>query len=96
MNATIADTSVLEPAERRDLDKGLGAAGMFGFGAAIFATLLYVAYSVYSDAAAAGVHATAYLPFILLFIALLIALGLFRPPMRSTARCPRNMCRSLS
>ena len=48
---------------------------MLGFGAAILATLLYVAYSVYSDAAAAGVHATAFLPFILLFVALLIALG---------------------
>lgn len=75
MNATTADTTILEPAERPDLDKGLGAAGTLGFGAAILATLLYVAYSVYSDAAAAGVHATAYLPFILLFIALLIALG---------------------
>ena len=77
MNATTADTTIIEPggAERPDLDKGLGAAGMFGFGAAILATLLYVAYSVYSDAAAAGVHATAFLPFILLFIALLIALG---------------------
>ncbi|WP_447756901.1 inorganic phosphate transporter [Sphingopyxis fribergensis] len=75
MNATTADAIALEQPERPDLDKGLGAAGMFGFGAAILATLLYVAYSVYSDAAAAGVHATAFLPFILLFIALLIALG---------------------
>lgn len=70
MIATTADTAAIE---RPDLDKGLGAAGKFGFGAAILATLLYVAYSVYSDAAAAGVHATAFLPFILLFIALLIA-----------------------
>jgi PiT family inorganic phosphate transporter len=77
MNATTADSIAIEQpeAQRPDLDKGLGRAGIFGFGAAILATLLYVAYSVYSDAAAAGVHATAFLPFALLFIALLIALG---------------------
>lgn len=75
MNATTADMIALEQPGRPDLDRGLGAAGTLGFGAAILATLLYVAYSVYSDAAAAGVHATAFLPFILLFIALLIALG---------------------
>ncbi|NIJ39355.1 PiT family inorganic phosphate transporter [Sphingopyxis panaciterrae] len=77
MNATTADPIALEQPgiERPDLDKGLGAAGTLGFGAAILATLLYVAYSIYADAAAAGVHATAFLPFILLFIALLIALG---------------------
>jgi PiT family inorganic phosphate transporter len=35
----------------------------------------YVASSVYSDASAAGVHMTALLPYALLFLALLIALG---------------------
>ncbi len=35
----------------------------------------YVASSIYADASAAGVHATAILPFALLFIALLVALG---------------------
>lgn len=63
------------PAARPDLDKGLGVAGMIGFGAAIIAALIYVAYSIYADATAVGVHATTYLPFILLFVALLIALG---------------------
>jgi len=58
-----------------DLDQGLGSAGKIGFAAAVLAAILYVAYSVYADAAAAGVHATAFLPFALLFIALLIALG---------------------
>ncbi|QNA84000.1 inorganic phosphate transporter [Sphingomonas sp. So64.6b] len=72
MNATIAaDTALGRP----DLDKGLGVAGKLGFGAAILAALIYVGYSVYTDASAVGVEATAYLPFILLFIALLIALG---------------------
>jgi len=70
MNATVAqDTS------RPNLDQGLGSAGKLGFGAAIIAAILYVAYSIYTDASAAGVHATAYLPFFMLFIALMIALG---------------------
>ena len=72
MNATIAMDSA---GARPDLDKGLGAIGTIGFGAAILAALVYVAYSIYADASSAGVQATTYLPFILLFIALLIALG---------------------
>ena len=61
--------------QRPDLDKGLGMAGGMGFAAAIVAALLYVGYSVYTDATAAGVQPTALLPFALLFLALLIALG---------------------
>jgi PiT family inorganic phosphate transporter len=60
---------------RTDLDGGLGKVGMIGFGAAILAAILFVAYSIYDDSAAAGVHARAVLPFVLLFVALLIALG---------------------
>jgi PiT family inorganic phosphate transporter len=58
-----------------NLDAGLGVAGQLGFGAAILAAICYVGYSVWSDAAAAGVPALALLPFALLFLALLIALG---------------------
>jgi len=36
---------------------------------------LFVAYSIYSDVDAAGTKVTNYLPFLLLFVALLIALG---------------------
>lgn len=72
MNATVAmDQHFARP----NLDQGLGAAGKFGFAAAIVAAIVYVGYSVYVDANAAGVHAMALLPFFLLFIALLIALG---------------------
>lgn len=79
MNATTA-TAHLAPIDsadsgRPDLDRGLGNAGNIGFAAAILAAIGYVAFSVYADAAAAGVHATAFLPFALLFLALLIALG---------------------
>ncbi|BAV63370.1 inorganic phosphate transporter [Sphingobium cloacae] len=72
MNATAA---LPGPAVRPELDRGLGIAGTIGFGAALLAAILYVAYSIYADASAAGVPTTTYLPFILLFIALLIALG---------------------
>ena len=72
MNATLAQSA---PSARPDLDGGLGSAGKIGFLAAIVVAIGYVAYSVYADASAAGVHATAVLPFLLLFIALLIALG---------------------
>jgi PiT family inorganic phosphate transporter len=76
MNATIAINGSMEGSPRRpDLDKGLGLVGTIGFGAAILTALIYVAYSIYADASSAGVQATTYLPFILLFIALLIALG---------------------
>src|SRR4029079_17123873 len=49
--------------------------GKIGFAATVLTAILYVAYSVYLDASAAHVQATAYLPFFLLGIALLIALG---------------------
>ena len=39
------------------------------------AALLYVAYSIYSDVEASGVRVTTYLPFLLLFVALVTALG---------------------
>ncbi|WP_028080833.1 inorganic phosphate transporter [Solimonas soli] len=60
---------------RPHLDQGLGSAGHIGFAASVVVAILYVGYSIYADAAAAGLHATSYLPFALLFIALLIALG---------------------
>jgi PiT family inorganic phosphate transporter len=76
MSAPATNTTFIEDEfERPNLNKGLGAAGNIGFVAAILTALGYVAYSVYADAAAAGVHATAFLPFALLFLALLIALG---------------------
>ena len=60
---------------RPDLNVGLGRSGTIVFAAAVVGAILYVAYSIYADAQAAGVHAAAVLPFVLLFVALLIALG---------------------
>lgn len=41
----------------------------------VAAALLFVAYSIYDDVAATGTRVTAFMPYILLFVALLIALG---------------------
>ncbi len=42
----------------------------------VAAALLFVAYSIYVDIDATGTNVNAILPYILLFVALLIALGL--------------------
>jgi PiT family inorganic phosphate transporter len=43
-------TAVLSnpPAARPDLDKGLGKAGLLGFGAAVLGAILYVLYALFS------------------------------------------------
>ena len=42
---------------------------------AVAATMLFVAYSLYVDVGETGTRVTTYLPYLLLFVALLIALG---------------------
>jgi inorganic phosphate transporter, PiT family len=67
----------LEPARQKgpDLDRGLHpVTGIIILGV-IGVALLFVAYSIYADIDATGARVTAYLPFIMLFVALLIALG---------------------
>src|SRR3984893_789169 len=68
---------LIEPASRKgpDLDRGqhpLTAIILMGI---LAAGLLFVAYSIYVDLDATGAPVTSYAPFILLFVALLIALG---------------------
>ena len=74
----IALPGSMEPARRRgpDLDRGFNPilSGIL-FGGTVAVALLYVAYSIYADVEATGERITTYLPFILLFVALLIALG---------------------
>ena len=60
---------------RPNLDKGFNPLTMIVFFGIMAAGLLFVAYSIYADVDATGARVTTYLPFILLFIALLIALG---------------------
>ena len=71
MNATLVATDRPRP----NLDAGLGDIGLYGFLAVMVAALGFVGYSVYSDAVASGAQAITFLPFVLLFVALLIALG---------------------
>src|SRR5476649_1883801 len=66
----------IEPARRGpNLDHGFNPLTAIVFMGVIAAGLLFVAYSIYVDIDAAGVRVTSYVPFILLFVALLIALG---------------------
>ena len=57
------------------LDHGTNPLSVILFLGALAAGILYVAYSIYADIDAAGSRVTAILPFVLLFVALLIALG---------------------
>jgi len=63
------------PAGRPKLDHETSPTTMILFAGILGAGLLYVAYSLYIDVQETGVSITTLLPFILLFVALLIALG---------------------
>lgn len=67
----------IEPALRRgpDLDKGFHPLTGIIYMGVVAAALLFVAYSIYADIDATGTRVTNYLPYLLLLVALLIALG---------------------
>jgi inorganic phosphate transporter, PiT family len=67
----------IEPARRRgpDLDRGHHPVAAILFFGIVGAAVLFSAYSIYADYDAAGARATSIMPFLLLFVALLIALG---------------------
>jgi PiT family inorganic phosphate transporter len=67
----------IQPALRKgpDLDSGFHPLIGIIYMGVIAAALLFVAYSIYSDVDATGTRVTSYLPYLLLFVALLIALG---------------------
>ena len=72
----IALPGSIEPARRGpDMDKGLNPLTGILFLGVIAAGILFAAYSVYTDIGTAGTKVEGYLPFLLLFVALLIALG---------------------
>jgi hypothetical protein len=73
----VALPSAMAPAARKgpNLDGGLGIMSGILFGGVIAAGLLFVASSIHADVVATGTPVTTYLPFLLLFVALLIALG---------------------
>jgi inorganic phosphate transporter, PiT family len=57
------------------LDRGLDPRTALVFLGLLAAGILYVAYSLYADVDASGARTTTFLPYLLLFVALLIALG---------------------
>jgi PiT family inorganic phosphate transporter len=68
---------LIEPASRKgpDLDAGSHPLTSIILMGILACGLLFVAYSIYADLDATGARVTSYAPFILLFVALLIALG---------------------
>src|ERR1700748_3674773 len=72
----IALPGSIEPARKGpNLDGGMNPLAGIIYGGVIAAALLFVACSIYGDVDATGTHVSSYAPYILLFIALLIALG---------------------
>jgi PiT family inorganic phosphate transporter len=73
----IALPGSIEPALKRgpDLDRGFHPLTGVVYLGVVAAALLFVAYSIYVDIDATGARVNTYLPYILLFVALLIALG---------------------
>lgn len=67
----------IEPAAKKgpDLDRGINPLQGIIYMGVVAAALLFVAYSIYSDIDATGTKVQSFLPYILLFVALLIALG---------------------
>src|ERR1700742_4229524 len=75
--ADVALPGSIEPALTKgpDLDKGFHPLTGVIYLGVVAAALLFVAYSIYADIDATGTKDKNYLPYILLFVALLIALG---------------------
>jgi PiT family inorganic phosphate transporter len=70
-----ANGGPIQPASRPNLDKGFNPLTMIILFGILAAGLLFVAYSIYVDVSATGTKVTTYLPYLLLLVALLIALG---------------------
>src|SRR5947209_3780128 len=75
LNSSMAEGAPIQPASRPNLDKGSNPLTMILFFGILAAGFLFVMYSIYADVDATGVKVTTYLPYILLLIALVIALG---------------------
>src|SRR5712672_4098038 len=74
LNQTVDQSGPIQPASRPNLDKGFNPLTMIAFFGILAAGLLFVAYSIYVDVNATGTKVTTYLPYLLLLVALLMAL----------------------
>jgi PiT family inorganic phosphate transporter len=75
INQGVDQGGPIQPASRPNLDKGFNPLTLIIFFGILAAGMLFVAYSIYADVSATGTRVTTYLPYLLLFVALLIALG---------------------
>jgi PiT family inorganic phosphate transporter len=75
LNQAVDQDGPVEPASRPNLDKDFNPLTMIVFFGILAAGVLFVAYSIYADIDATGLKVTAFLPYLLLMVALLIALG---------------------
>jgi PiT family inorganic phosphate transporter len=75
INQAMNEGGAIQPASRPNLDKGFNPLTMIMFFGILAAGVLFTAYSIYADVDATGTKVTSYLPYMLLFVALLIALG---------------------
>ena len=76
--ADVALPGSIEPAARAGgpkMDHGINPLQGIIYAGVVAAALLFVVYSIYSDVDATGTRVTSYLPYLLLLVALLIALG---------------------
>jgi len=75
LNQPLSGDGPIEPASRPNLDKGFNPLTLILFMALLAGGILFVAYSIYADVSATGARVTSYMPYFLLFVALMIALG---------------------
>ena len=75
LNQRGVSAAPIEPASRPNLDKGFNPLTMIIFFGILAVGAVFVAYSIYVDVNATGTKITTFLPYLLLFVALLIALG---------------------
>src|SRR5262249_16603310 len=73
--SSIVDHASSQSAVRPNLDVGRHVGGAIVFVGVLLAGLVYMGYSVYADVSEAGTQVKAWLPFFLLGVALLVALG---------------------
>ena len=73
--APLHGTADFDKADKPKLDAPSNPLALILFFGVLAAGLLYMAYSVYSDVSDTGATTRTYLPYILVFVALLIALG---------------------
>src|SRR5476651_919252 len=75
LNQTTDEGAPVQPAARPNLDKGFNPLTLILFFGILAAGVLFVSYSIYADVDATGTRITSSLPYMLLFVALLIAVA---------------------